>query len=164
VNCKFDERLAADIVTWLKTGTPVEVCADSAGVSKQTFYNWIKRGTEAAELERIPKSERPYVQFARSVKKAEADRIKASVTRLTIAATGTALKEGDPKWDAWFLERRCAQYFGAASATTNVNVGVSTNVIDARDAILALPEPRSTDRPPTQAMYLEDIEGDASGE
>ena len=155
MNCKFDSERASDILKWLKTGTPVEICADGAGVSKQTFYNWIKRGTEAAQLERIPKSERPYVNFAQAVKQTEADRIKASVTRLTIAA-----QAGDLATDKWFLERRCAQYFGAASATTNVNVGVgvSTNVIDARDAILALPEPRNPAIPATLAMYLEDGE------
>jgi transposase len=149
MNCKFDESRAADIIKWLTSGTPVEICAESAGVSKQTFYNWIKRGIEAQSLEKIPKSERPYANFAQAVKTTEANRIKESVTRLTIASRG-----GDLSVDKWFLERRCAQFFGQGSATT-VNVGVGVNVMEQRDAILAQPEPTNVTRPPTQAMYLE---------
>lgn len=35
------------IITRLSAGSPIETTCDSVGITKQTFYNWLKQGEEA---------------------------------------------------------------------------------------------------------------------
>jgi Xaa-Pro aminopeptidase len=94
------------IVKALEAGNYDEVAAQAAGVSKASFYNWLKRGE--AELERVEsapnarmrQSERPFVDFLDAVTRARAQAEPEMVARIK------ELGQQDWRALAWFLERR----------------------------------------------------------
>lgn len=79
------------IVRHLKTGAYVETAAAAAGVSKDTLYEWLKRGAKE------PGS--PYRAFSDAVEKAMAD--------AELDAVRTIDEAGKTQWQAraWRLER-----------------------------------------------------------
>jgi transposase len=83
-------------------GTPLMHALEDAGVSKQTYYNWLKRGEAALEGDDI------YVDFLDAVKKAKSTFVVRAVKRLQKAARNPR------NWTAmaWLLERRHPEDFG----------------------------------------------------
>lgn len=84
------KKIADNIVLGLSNK---DACAN-AGIAERTFYQWLQRGH--AELERVAESgrrkirkrERPFVQFAQSIKKAVPKRKQILVGRIQQAARG----------------------------------------------------------------------------
>lgn len=110
---KLTPDIQQKIVEAIKMGNYIETAAAFAGISKNTLYEWLKRG--AREKERIagtnrkPKaSEAPFVRFSDVVEKAMAD---AEVRDVLIIAN--AAKEN---WQAaaWRLERKYPDRWGRA--------------------------------------------------
>ena len=87
LNAELQERL----LSYLRKGNYVETAAACAGIHKDTFYEWMKRGA---------KGEEPYASFAEAVHAALAEGEAQDLERI-----GNAASE---QWQAaaWRLERR----------------------------------------------------------
>lgn len=98
---KLTPELQKDICNYLLAGNFVETVCDLVGISKETFYAWVKRG------ERGWKSDRDggYVEFSDAIKRAV-----AQVEVLTV----NDLRKGPQNWQAkaWWLERRHPDKWG----------------------------------------------------
>ena len=76
---KLTPEVRERIVRAIAAGSYYAAAAQLAGITPRTFYNWMKRGRE--ELERVESTprarirerERPYVEFYKAVKQAEAE-------------------------------------------------------------------------------------------
>ncbi|WP_080840023.1 hypothetical protein [Cohnella massiliensis] len=108
---KLTPEVQQKIVEAIKMGNYIETAAAYAGISKNTLYDWMKRG--AREKDRIagtnrkPKAtEAPFVAFSDAIEKAMAD---AEVRDVLIIAN--AAKEN---WQAaaWRLERKYPDRWG----------------------------------------------------
>ncbi|MBN9524101.1 hypothetical protein J0H58_37255 [bacterium] len=125
---KLDPAASKAICDAVAAGVPRKYAALRAGVAERTVRDWLARG-------RREKSG-PYSAFLAALKKAEADRVAASVGRIGRAAAGgqvverttTTTTKADgtstskttekllaPQWtaDAWFLERTHPEQFAA---------------------------------------------------
>lgn len=96
---KISPEICEDIVKYIKAGNYPEVAASLAGVSRKTFYNWLKKGHKS-------KSNGVYKQFLHSIKKAESYAEAAAVERIR--------KAGEDNWQAlaWWMERKHPDKWG----------------------------------------------------
>lgn len=86
------ERL---IVSLLEAGNTVETAAGAAGISPETFYDWMRRGLRDGKRDAKFRAFRAAVEQARSMAEA------TLVTRISKAAAN-----GSWQAAAWLLERR----------------------------------------------------------
>ena len=87
---KYTPELVNQLIHYIEAGNYIQTACDAVGISKETFYTWIKEKSD----------------FSDAIKKAEAKAIARNLTIIQLAA---------PKnWQAaaWFLERRCFDLFG----------------------------------------------------
>lgn len=98
---KLTAILQKDIVDLLLAGNFVETVCDYVGISRETFYDWLKRGERGHKKD----IDGGYVEFSDTIKKAI-----AQVEILTIAD----LRVGPQNWQAkaWWLERRHPDKWG----------------------------------------------------
>ena len=89
-NTKLTPELQEEIVRFIEGGNYIETTCHAVGVNKQTFYNWLQRGSNG---------EQPFLDFLDSIKKAKAKAETQSVSLIRIA--------GIDNWQAaaWWLER-----------------------------------------------------------
>ena len=110
---KLTPETHARIVQAIQAGNYIETAAAYAGISKNTLYEWLRRG--AREKERLAsnrrarpqKAEQPYLEFADAVEKALAEaEVRDVVTVLKAADAG--------QWQAaaWRLERKFPERWG----------------------------------------------------
>lgn len=109
---KLTPIVQKNIVELIRRGNYFPVAAEAAGITYQSFRGWMRRGE--AELERVKqmprrsilKRERPFVEFYKEVKLAEAEAEAAIVE----AWDGEALRD----WRAGkeFLSRRYGERWG----------------------------------------------------
>ena len=90
--------LQTRIVTYIQAGAYVETSAAAAGICKDTFYDWLKRGAAGEE---------PFKCFSDAVEKAAAE---AEVRDL--AVIDKAARGGTWQAAAWKLERRNPKAWG----------------------------------------------------
>lgn len=111
---KLTSDVQEKIVSLLRAGNYVETAAACAGIHKDTFYDWMKRGA---------KGEEPYAELAGAVHKALADGEARDV-----AVIFQASKE---QWQAaaWRLERRFPDRW---SRNDRVKVDANLEVSDER--------------------------------
>lgn len=101
---KLNDDLKDQICKVVRAGNYIETAAAYAGLSKQTLYDWMKRGRREAEarIEGKPaqRREEKYVRFLDAIEKALADSEIRDVAIVAKAAT--------ENWQAaaWKLERR----------------------------------------------------------
>lgn len=95
----FDSQKAGQILLALRAGNYVETAAAFAGVTKQTVYNWLKRGARRTKAGLPFRGEEAYAEFFDAVEKA-----KATAEVNAVALIQTAAKKN---WQAaaWYLER-----------------------------------------------------------
>jgi len=115
---KFNSERIDKIVNLIRLGNFAETAAAAAGISKQTYYNWLARGK--AERERIDEtgtkakaSEKHFLEFFDAVEGARAEAEARMVALISTAAQ-------DPtKWQAaaWWLERVAPQKYGRINRT-----------------------------------------------
>ena len=104
-----------DKITELISGGHVgEVAAVACGLSKPTYYNWLKKGREAKTG--------VYKEFFDAVKKAEADAEIAALESIKLAA-----KNGTWQASAWMLERRWRQRWGRNITQFNIDMNNLTD-------------------------------------
>ena len=95
---ELNPELQIRIVTYIQAGAYVETSAAAAGICKDTFYDWLKRGA-AGEI--------PFKGFSDAVQKAAAE---AEVRDLAII--DKAARGGTWQAAAWKLERRNPKAWG----------------------------------------------------
>ena len=93
---KLDAESAERIISVLKIGGYVETAAAVAGVSKQSFFNWMERGDPAGKKA----ADAPFREFREQVEKARAEGESRNVALIARAAAK------DWKAAAWMLERQ----------------------------------------------------------
>lgn len=109
---KLDERTQEKIISAIKAGNYIETAAAYAGISKNTLYEWLKRGerekqrVEKSNKAKIKKSEEIYVIFTDAVEKALAEAEMRDVLIIGKAA--------EKEWQAaaWRLERKFPDRWG----------------------------------------------------
>jgi transposase len=94
---KLTPELQDKILLHLRLGAYVETAAACAGIHKDTFYEWMKKGAHAVA---------PYGAFADAVHKAIAESESRDLA--------TVLKASTKSWQAaaWRLERRFPEKYG----------------------------------------------------
>jgi hypothetical protein len=94
---KLTPELQEKILLHLRLGAYVETAAACAGIHKDTFYEWMKKGARGIA---------PYVAFAAAVNKAVAESESRDLA--------TILKAAQSQWQAaaWRLERRFPEKYG----------------------------------------------------
>lgn len=87
---KLTPKLQEQIIKYVEAGNYNKVACQAVGIGEWTYYNWIKRGEKALELEekgkKIPESEKKFSQFSQSIRGAEARGEIRNVTIIQIAA------------------------------------------------------------------------------
>jgi len=109
---KFSNETKHKIITAIRAGNYIETASAYAGISKNTLYDWLRRGErEKQRVEKNPrykirKSEQPFVDFSDAVEKALAE---AEVRDVAIIA-----KAAEEQWQAaaWRLERKFPDRWG----------------------------------------------------
>ena len=84
------------LISYIKAGSYVETACNAVGISKVTFYDWLKRG----------KKEEFYLNFLNAIKKAKAE---AEIRNIAIVQ-----KAAEKSWPAamTWLERKYPQRWG----------------------------------------------------
>lgn len=91
---KLTAAVQAEIVAHLEAGGYAVRAAEAAGISEQTFYEWLRRG------ERPGSADRPYRAFKAAVESARAEGEQHLVRRVAQAG------RDDWRAAAWLLERQ----------------------------------------------------------
>lgn len=101
---KLTPELQERLVAFLRAGNYVETAAACAGIHKDTFYEWCKKGR---------KGEEPFAAFVEAVDKAIAESEARDVALIGKAAT--------VNWQAaaWRLERKMSTSGNVTSATSS---------------------------------------------
>ena len=148
-NTKLTEEVQSEFTRLIAQGIFVRQACEFIGVSEQTIYNWMARGSaEVLRLENNPRSkplakEAPFVEFFRQVKKAENTAEVRSVTQWQ-----NAIRDGDWRAAKDFLARRFPDRWsprieitGAEGAPVQVNMNV--DVVTLEQKVLAVLEARN---------------------
>ena len=146
---KLTEEVQSSFTGLIAQGIFVRQACEFVGISEQTIYNWMARGSaEILRLENDPKAkpikkEAPYVSFFQQVKKAENTSEIRSVTQWQ-----NAIKDGDWRAAKDFLARRFPDRWsprieitGAEGAPVQVNMNV--DVVTLEQKVLAVLEMRN---------------------
>lgn len=117
---KFTEETRGKILTALKGGNYREVACRYAGVSYQTFRNWLKMAEDAS-------APPEYLEFLEAVEKAEADAEVADLALIRRAA-----QEGSWTAAAWVRERKNPERWGRKDRTAVELTGADGGPLDVR--------------------------------
>lgn len=126
---KLTPELQEQICDKIRHGNYVEIAVRACGISRATFYNWLKWGNAYRNNTALHTFEE-YSRFLDAVEAAEADAEALSLARLAKFA------EGDPKVDMWRLERKHAERWGKKDTTTlkgDAEAPVTVKILDAVD-------------------------------
>lgn len=113
---RLDDDQRRVILAAIRAGATYHHAAQAAGVSSNTFHDWLSKGR--AERERLDEGREPdeqqaqYVALLTDVESAGAQGVIVHLGHINTAARGTALR--GPQWraSAWLLERRHPDDFG----------------------------------------------------
>ncbi len=87
---KLTPELQEQLIKYIEAGNYVKIACQAVGIAEKTYYRWVKRGEKASELEekekKIPKSEKVYLDYLDTIKKAEAKAIIRNVFIIQKAA------------------------------------------------------------------------------
>jgi hypothetical protein len=105
---KLSPEVETRITNLLRVGNTVEIAAAAAGISPETFYDWMRRG------ERKGSREKKYRDFKAAVEQARAEAETTLVTRIAKAAANGS-------WQAagWLLERRSPERWAKPTERRN---------------------------------------------
>ena len=107
---KLTRRVQERIVEAIKQGSSHTIAYGCAGISRQTFYRWLRLGEEEDNPQEV------YASFAKAVRKAEGEHFESMASVVTSAA-----KEGSWHAAAWMLERRHRDDFGKLAPPPRVD-------------------------------------------
>ena len=110
---KLNEDLISEASRLVKAGLHLSHVAQALGISRQTFYNWLRKGEETQKgLE---------YRFYEEITKAEAEAIARNVALIQKAA-----QEGNWQAAAWWLERKYPEEWGRKD---RVNVDTDEGIV-----------------------------------
>ena len=124
---KLTPEVQNRIVAAIQRGAYIETAAQLAGISKPTFYDWLKRGQAiSAMLDEAHENEQPDISaheadlanFSNAVNRALAESEVRDIT-----AIDTAAQQGTWQAAAWKLERKHHQRWGRKVAVTDEQGG-----------------------------------------
>lgn len=133
-----DQKIVDIIVETIGAGSPIEFAAERAGVSRDTYLYWMRKGREAETLleegKPVPAELAPYYSFLNQIKKAQNDAVVVNCAIIQQAARKS--------WQAaaWWLERTKPEHFAQKSKVNmqhegEVNVNSQATVANvAKDA------------------------------
>ncbi|MFC3833492.1 hypothetical protein [Deinococcus rufus] len=98
---KLTAQLQERFVRAIRAGNWVETCCDYCGINPDSYYEWMKRGTQGGEHNAI------YRDFKRAVDEARASAEIESVARIRVSG-----QNGNWRADAWYLERSHPERWG----------------------------------------------------
>lgn len=155
-----DPQLGERIARWVAVGNFLKVAAAMEHVPERSLFDWLKRGERYAEhLEgggAAEDVEVKYLEFLEVIRHAEAEAEAGAIARIREAMLGRGLRtvrdsEGqpvevaferdpDPKWAAWYLERKHNDRWGRATrpdATLTPDDGEDENLDATVDGLTA---------------------------
>ena len=94
-------------------GVPINSCCDLVGVSRQAFYDWIKKGEEGSKA-----NKGLYIELAEGIKKARAKCIQSIVEK--------AFDNNSPQMLMYLLKVYDPDTFNIAEKTENTNLNIHT--------------------------------------
>lgn len=136
------KKLNKDVIekasSYLREGNYIETVSAFLGISKQAFYDWVRRGARNLEVQeaggKLPEDELIYIDFFQSIEEAKAF---SEMNDLAVIK-----KASDTRWEAaaWRLERRSPERWGrrdALKADVNHSGGVKIimSIPDREDSI-----------------------------
>lgn len=127
---KISNEIKHKIITAIRAGNYIETASAYAGISKNTLYDWLRRGErEKQRAEKNPrykirKSEQPFVDFSDAVEKALAE---AEVRDVAIIA-----KASEEQWQAaaWRLERKFPDRWGRRNLNIEHSGEIGIKIVD----------------------------------
>ena len=111
---RLSPEMIAEVKRLKAAGNTDRTCMQYLGISKDTWYEWMKKGEERRGT--------PYADFADTIKRAEAECMARNVGFIQTAAITT--------WQAaaWWLERRYPDEYGLKSQV-NMNM-TAVKIVD----------------------------------
>lgn len=129
--------MVSAVAPLIADGLSYEGVAAELGVSRRVLFEWVARG-EAADA---PESDDLYVQFARAVRKAEAELER----RLLNDMRGAQGRRGEYNRYAWVLERRFPTRWGSKQRIEHTGAeGGPVHVVE-RVPVLFIPAKKPDD-------------------
>ena len=130
---KLTPELQQEFIAAIESGLTNKSACDYVGIDESTFYAWLniarKAELEAAENgTKIPKNIKPFSEFSKSLKKAEA-RFKAYHCK-NIKRAGD---EGAWQASAWLLERKFPEEYGKNRDAQLINMNSTVIASDKAD-------------------------------
>lgn len=105
---KYSKEIQDTIVDYIRAGNYMETAAAAAGISKDTLYNWLRRGAryKAGEEDYNIEKYQKYAEFKDKVEQAQAE---AEIRDVMIIS-----KAAQESWQAaaWRLERKFPDKWG----------------------------------------------------
>jgi transposase-like protein len=96
---KFSDEIAQKIITLVRAGNYMETAAATAGITKQTLYDWLKQGANQKRGK--------FKDFSDAVMRAVGE-----AEAIDISTIGKAAQNGDWRAAAWRAERRNPKRWG----------------------------------------------------
>lgn len=146
---KFDAAVGDAVINCIKVGAFVETAAIAAGISKRTYYNWLRRSKD-------PNASEPLKAWGKEIRKAFS---QSEVFCLTVISS--AAKSNVWQAAAWLLERRIPERYarkeklehsggidGQQTKTTLVLPTNGRDVDEDGEPLPVEPAPVTSDAPP----------------
>jgi transposase-like protein len=107
---KFTPERREAIIDAIRHRIPYEVAAEANGISEETLYEWLR----VAKRHEQEGKESEYTLFSEGIKRAEMQKMREHLD---------VISARPERWqaDAWILERRWNQHFGANSQLQELN-------------------------------------------
>ncbi len=120
---KLTPEITKQISDLLLAGNFAETVCDFVGIHKDTFYEWMRRGERAWQVD----VDGGYVEFS--------DAIKKAIAQVEIT-TMNDVRRGVDNWQsrAWWLERRHPDKWGNRGKQTLEHTGAGGGPIEYQDA------------------------------
>jgi predicted DNA-binding transcriptional regulator AlpA len=101
IRSKLDDMLERKFCKFVREGLSYERCCDLCGISRQTFYDWLNRGTAEPQTR--------YGRFERKVRRANAEAVRT---------LHNDIRKSNPQW---LLERRFPAEYGPPKTRTELS-------------------------------------------
>lgn len=107
---KFTPERRASIISDISRRIPYRLAAEANGICEATFFDWMN----TAKVHQLEGIDSDYTRFSESIKRAE-------LTRVLEHTDMIAAKPERWQADAWLLERRWPDLFGASVLLSELN-------------------------------------------
>ena len=125
---RFSPRVEKIILDYIKLGAYIETAVAAAGFSRETFYDWLRRGARAVEKrekeQELTESDTWFASFAEKINAAVAESELSSLLRIDAAAAANVWQAS-----AWLLERRHPERWGNRQKIQNENLNYDLSLL-----------------------------------